>query len=183
MQPGPSPARTPSSPPAADDTTVTVPQAFATHTRAEAKTAMMQVLGNARHAVAVHTHHLDPGLLDDADVLAVLRRLAVAGRGATLRFLLHDPARVLRESHRLLPLAQRLPSAIELRVPLEDDDLAYASAFMLNDADGYLLRPLATRFDGRGSTCAPGEHRTLLRYFDEVWGRSAPAEGLRPLGI
>lgn len=144
---------------------------------------MLQVYGDARHAVAVHSHDLDPGLLDDADVLAVLRRLAGSGRGASLRFLLHDPARVLRDSHRLVPLAQRLPSAIELRVPLEDDDLAYAAAFALNDVGGYLLRPLATRFDGRGSTCAPGEHRTLLHYFDDVWNRSAPAEGLRPLGI
>jgi hypothetical protein len=159
------------------------PRVLATCTRADVKDALLQLFGDARHAVAVHSRDLDPGVLDDDEVLKVLRRLAGSGRGASLRFLLHDPAKALRDSHRLIPLAQRLPSAVQLRVPLEDDDLAYASAFVLNDADGYLLRPLAGRFDGRGSTCAPGEHRKLRRYFEEVWGRSVAAEGLRPLGI
>lgn len=160
-----------------------VPRALTTRTRADVKSALLQLFGDARHAVAVHSRDLDPGLLDDDDVLALLRRLASSGRGASLRFLAHDPAQALRDSHRLIPLAQRLPSAVQLRVPVEDDHLAYAPSFALNDAGGYLLRPLAGRFDGRGSTCAPGEHRPLQRYFDEVWNRSAPAEALRPLGI
>ncbi len=160
-----------------------VSRSLAPRTRADVKDALLQLFGDARHAVAVHSRDLDPGLLDDEEVLTVLRRLAGSGRGASLRFLLHDPARALRDSHRLIPLAQRLPSAVQLRVPLEDDDLAYAPSFALNDVGGYLLRPLADRFDGRGSTYAPGEHRRLQRYFDEVWNRSAPAEALRPLGI
>lgn len=159
------------------------PTAFATGTRLEVRDALLRLLGDARHALSVHSRDLAPGVLDDEQVLAALRRLAVSGRGASLRFLLHDPARVLREHHRLVPLAQRLPTAIALRVPVEDDDLAYAPAFALNDAGGYLLQPLAGHFDGRGSTHAPGQWRPLQRYFDEVWDRSLPADGLRPLGI
>jgi hypothetical protein len=131
--------------------------------------------------MAFHTHDLDPALLDDDEAIAALRRVAGSGRGASLRFLLHDPARVLRSGHRLIALAQRLPSVIELRVPVEDDHLAYAAAFALNDVGGYLLRPLAQRHDGRGNTCAPGEQAPLLAYFEEVWQRAEPAAELRPL--
>jgi predicted GNAT family N-acyltransferase len=158
-------------------------QVLVTRDRAEVKAALLQLLGAARHAVAVHSRDLDPGLLDDEDIVLVLQRLAGSGRGASLRFLLHDPARALRDGHRLVALAQRLPTAVQMRAPVEDDDRAHAAAFVLNDTSGYLLRPLADRFDGRGSLSATGEHRALLRYFDHVWERARPATELRPLDL
>jgi predicted GNAT family N-acyltransferase len=158
-------------------------QVLVTRDRAEVKAALLQLLDAARHAVAVHSRDLDPGLLDDEDVVLALQRVAGSGRGAALRCLLHDPARAMRDGHRLLALAQRLPTAVQMRVPVEDDDRAYAAAFVLNDAGGYLLRPLAGRFEGRGSTQGRGEHRALLRYFDQVWERARRATELRPLGL
>lgn len=151
--------------------------------RSDVKAALLQLLGDARHTLSVHSHDFDPGTLDDVDVLAALRRLAGSGRGASLRFLLHDPAQALRDGHRLIALEQRLPSAVHMRVPVEEDDLAYASAFVVNDVGGYLLRPLSGRFEGRGSTCERAQQGPLQRYFDQVWERSKDATELRPLGM
>ena len=158
-------------------------QELLTASRAEVKAALLQLLGDARHTLSVHSRDLDPGILDDVDVLAGLRGLAGSGRGTSLRFLLHDPAQAMRDGHRLIALAQRLPSAVQMRVPVEENDIAYASAFALNDVGGYLLRPLAGRFEGRGSTCERGQHGLLQRYFNEVWERSESAAELRSLGI
>lgn len=156
---------------------------LATNNRDDVKSALVALLDDARHSVCVHSRDLDPGILDDVDVLIALRRLAGSGRGASLRFLLHNPAKALRDGHRLIALAQKLPSAVQMRVPVEEDDLAYPSAFTVNDVGGYLMRPLASRFDGRGSTCERDQHGPLSRYFDEVWERSENAAELRSLGI
>jgi predicted GNAT family N-acyltransferase len=142
-----------------------------------------QLIADARHAVVIHHRDLAPGVLDHEEVLSALRRLATSGRGADLRLLLGDPDKLLRDGHRLIPLAQRLTSTIHLRVPVEEADMAYPSAFLANDVGGYLMLPLAERHEGRGATCNPGKCRELQRYFDEVWERAAPATVLRSLGL
>ncbi len=151
--------------------------------RDEAITAVLTLLGDARHSVAFYTRELDPGLLDAEPVLQVLRQLAMRGRGAELRLLVQEPQAALLDGHRLIALAQRLPSVIRLRVPVEDSDRQYAAAFALNDVGGYLLRPLGNRYEGQGNTCDPGRQAQLLRYFEQVWERSEPATVLRPLEL
>ena len=151
--------------------------------RDEAITAVLSLLGDARHSMAFYTRELDPGLLDAEPVLQALRQLAMRGRGAELRLLVQEPQAALLDGHRLIALAQRLPSVIRLRVPVEDSDRQYAAAFALNDVGGYLLRPLGNRYEGQGSTCDPGRQAQLLRYFEQVWERSEPATVLRPLEL
>lgn len=151
--------------------------------RDEALAAIGRLLDDARHELAILTHDLDPALLDMPAVLHGIRRIASSGRRARIRILVRDPRRASGSGHRLVPLAQRLPSSIELRVPQEDRDLDDPSAFLLNDRHGYLHRPLAARSEGTGSTFAPGPHRQLLARFDEVWERALPAAELRALGL
>lgn len=158
-------------------------QLLRTETREHVIAAVLQLFADARHAVVIHHRELAPGVLDHEDVLAAMRRLATSGRGADLRLLLGDPGQALRDGHRLIPLAQRLTSSIQLRVPVEDPDRVYPSAFLANDVGGYLMLPLVERYEGRGATCNPGTSRQLVRYFDEVWERSAPATVLRSLGL
>lgn len=78
-----------------------------TANRADAGAAVLTLLRQARHSVIIHHRDLAPGVLDDEDVLDALRTLATSGRGASIRILLDDAERVLREGHRLIPLAQR----------------------------------------------------------------------------
>ncbi|HET8897364.1 MAG TPA: GNAT family N-acetyltransferase [Rhodanobacteraceae bacterium] len=172
-------------PPAERGTPVARPpaQPFQFNSRASALAALLEVIQDARHALQFQTHNLDPALLDDDAVLEALRRVASSNRGASLRFLLHDPAEVLRRGHRLIALAQRLPSRFAFRQLIEDEPLAYPSAFVLNDVGGYLFRPLASRFDGRGDRCAPGEAAPLANWFEESWNRAQPAAELRPLDL
>jgi len=70
-----------------------------------------------------------------------------------------------------------------LRTPVEDNDLQYPSAFLLNDASGYYFRTLATRFEGEAVNYAPGRHAQLLEYFNQVWERAELSEDLRQLSL
>lgn len=145
--------------------------------------AHVRLLCAVRHRVCLYLPVMQPGVLDDEAALAELRRVATSGRHAQIRVLTHDAERAHRDGHRLLALAQRLPTAVAVRVPTEDAHLRYGSAFVVGHAGAFLFRPVLDRYDARGSLDAAGEASRLLAYFEEVWERAEPAWQIRPLGI
>ncbi|MGH8235103.1 MAG: GNAT family N-acetyltransferase [Rhodanobacteraceae bacterium] len=141
------------------------------------------LLAGTKHSICVFVRELHPLLLNDTACLVELRRLAISGRGASIRMIAQDLTRALNEGTRLLELAQRLSSVIELRRPVEPADLKFPSAFMCVDTQGYLFRPVEYEMGATGSTYAPGRHAELMRVFEDVWNRSEPWPELRTLGI
>lgn len=142
--------------------------------------AHRRLFAAARHDVAIVSHDLDPGVLDNSDVLDELRRIALSGRRARIRILVRQPA---TRAAALIALAQRLPSVIAIRSPVDDEDRALELGLVLNDGAGYLLRNDASRVDGHGALDAPARQRPLLRRFDEMWERAEPCAELRALSI
>jgi predicted GNAT family N-acyltransferase len=133
----------------------------------------------ARHRLWIYTRDLDRLLYDREAFLDAVRRIALSGRGAEVRILIHDARDAVRDGHRLLHLAARLPTYIHLRSPVAEEDRQYPSAFLLNDAGGFLLRPIGSRWEGEGRTASPGHQAGLLNYFNQVWERSEPDPELR----
>lgn len=152
-------------------------------TREELIAVTRRLLSGARHSMCVRVRELHPLLLDDTACLVELRRLAISGRGASIRVLANDLTRAIQGGMRVLELAQRLSSIIEMRRPTEPDDIAYGSAFMCVDTCGYLFRPVEHEMLTVGSTWAPGRHAELMRSFEDVWARSEPWPELRILGV
>ncbi|MEP7044799.1 MAG: GNAT family N-acetyltransferase [Dokdonella sp.] len=158
-------------------------QLLVAENREQAQAAIAILLADARHELSIYTRDLDAALFDVPATLDALKRIALSGRHAQIRILLHDPRKPLADGHRLIALAQRLPSVITLRTPVDERDLQYPAAFLINDRRGYLFRPLGSRLEGEGSTYQPGRHAQLHAFFNEVWERSAPSTELRPLGF
>ncbi|MGN6313680.1 MAG: GNAT family N-acetyltransferase [Rhodanobacteraceae bacterium] len=152
-------------------------------TREQLIEATLSVLTSVRHELRILVRELDPMLLDDSACLVELRRIAISGRGASIRVLAQDISRAQQAGNRMLDLAQRLPSVIQFRRPIEDVDREYPSAFMCTDAGAYLFRPIAQRMECVGSTYAPGRAAQLQALFDQVWERSEPMSELRPLKL
>lgn len=159
------------------------PRILRSSTREELIGVTLTLLEGAQHSMCVLVRELHPLLLNDTACMVELRRLAISGRGASIRIIAQDLSRAMQEGSRLLELAQRLSSVIEIRRTVEPDDLAYNSAFMCVDSCGYLFRPLESEMTAVGSTYAPGRHAELMRLFEEVWARSEPWPELRALGI
>lgn len=170
-------------PPAATPTQRPQPRPLQAQTFGEVSDAMLVLLADARHEVALFSRDLEPGLLDNDTFVEAFKRIALGGRRARVRILVQEPRRAISEGHGLLRLAQQLPSVIELRVPVEDRDLAEPAAFLINDRGGYLVRALGARPEADGNTCGPGRHAQLLASFNEIWERSQPSADLRVLGI
>lgn len=152
-------------------------------TRDEVAAARLQLLGDARHRLAIRLPVLGSDIYAGTDELDQLRRIATSGRSALIRILLHDPEAALRNDHRLIALAQRLPSSIQIRMPVDEVDLGWASACLLNDTGGYLFLPEAERPQGRAARNHRANAVPLQQHFDEVWERSERAGMLQTLDI
>ena len=152
-------------------------------TREECTAAVDQLVAGARHKLWIYTRDLDRLLYDRESFIAEVRRIALSGRGAEVRILIQDASDAVRDSHRLLHLAARLPSYIHLRTPVIDEDRQYPSAFILNDIGGFLLRPIGSRYEGEGQSASPGLQAGLLNYFNQAWERAEPDPELRRVSV
>ena len=151
--------------------------------REQAAAESLALIGAARRELCIYTRDLDPALFESDVALEALKRVAISGRGASIRIIVQEPRLVVAHGHRLLQLTQRLTSVFALRTPVNDADLQYPSAFLINDVYGYYFRVLGTRFEGEAVNYAPGRHAQLLEYFNQVWERSEPSEDLRQLAL
>jgi predicted GNAT family N-acyltransferase len=151
--------------------------------REDTAASRLQLLREARHDLSIRLPMLHNDTFASLDELAELRRVATSGRSARIRVLLHDPESALRNDHRLIALAQRLSSTIQIRMPVDELDLGYRSACLLNDAGGYLFLPEADRPSGRAASHDRAAQAPLQRHFDETWERSERASLLQVLDL
>jgi predicted GNAT family N-acyltransferase len=151
--------------------------------RDETAAARLQVLGATRHQLSMYLPLLGNDSYASVEELTELRRIAISSRIAQIRIVLHDPEVALRNDHRLIALAQRLPSAVQIRMPVDEADLAYASAYLLNDVGGYLFLPEASRPQGRAALHDRAAQAPLRQHFDAVWERAERATALQTLNI
>jgi hypothetical protein len=145
----------------------------------------LQLLAAARYKLVIHLPALPADAFNTPAELAELRRIATSGRNADIRIVLGDAEAALRAGHRLIDLAQRLPSAIQIRTPAGEDESGPVNMafWLLNDTYGYLFLPDASRLEGRGALeDGPGQ-APLLIDFEQIWERAEPASQLQPLGL
>ncbi|WP_457097581.1 GNAT family N-acetyltransferase [Lysobacter sp. P5_B9] len=153
----------------------------AVETHDAAIAALLGIIGTARRELWIYSRELDPGLLDQADVLAALRRFATQ-RGVA-HILLQDAVAPQSAHAPLIGLSQRLPSAFLLRAIEEPVDRAYAAAFIANDRGGWYFRPLGHRPEGETRIDQPARAKQLQNVFEPVWERARPCSEYRTLGI
>ena len=128
----------------------------------ELRETICRIIDLSRHALVMYSRDLDPVITDHVDVLEALRRRSLSGRGASIRILLQDSTRAVRDGHRLIEQARRLSSVYSLR-RVHPEDMQYPSAFVVNDTGGFLFRTFGDRFDGEGHTHHPAGANSLLR--------------------
>lgn len=140
------------------------------------------VARTATARLALLTRDLEPQVYGQEAFLDEVRRVATAGRYARVRILVQDSRRAVADGHKLVELARRLSSYVEIRKP-HPEHRNVNEAFLIADEGALLYRKLADRYEGFADTHAPLEARMRLREFDDMWERAAPDSELRRLGI
>lgn len=145
--------------------------------------ATLELIAQARRQLLIYSHDLEHALYGKDEVVQALKQFALGSRNAVVQIIIQDLGNLGNRQHPMLDLAQRLPSRLVLRTPLESEDLQYPSAFVANDRDGYLFRLLNDRYQGHWSPNLPSRSRPLREEFDRVWQRSRPCTEFRVLGL
>ena len=145
--------------------------------------ATRQLVMAARRQIYIYSRDLDYVVYGQKDLVEALKQFALSNRNASVQIIVQDPTSLRNQVHPVVELAQRLPSYFLIRVPDEAEDLQYASAFVINDSDGYLFRLLGNRYEGYWSPNLPARHRPLREEFERVWQRSSACAEFRVLGL
>jgi hypothetical protein len=148
----------------------------------EASAVAHALADQARRTLLVYTEDLEPAIYDESPFLDAVSRLARAHSQSRIWILIHDARKVVQHGHRLIEIARRLSSAIQLRRPAPQYR-NYHESFLLADSCGYLHRPITTRYEGTANFHDPGKVADFEKYFMEVWERSEPDEEIKRLYI
>jgi hypothetical protein len=140
--------------------------------------AALSMVRQAARSVEIVSRNLDPKMYDNAEFCDAVSQLVVGSRRARVRALMHDTEPVVKHGHRLVPLAQRLPTFIELRVPAKEYD-DYNAAFLIVDGAGFIYRRQSDRFEATVDFNNPRRAGELARQFEEMWQTAVPDVNLR----
>lgn len=146
------------------------------------RAAAVALTDGARRALAILSRDLEAPVYDCEEFLQALQRLILLSRKVRVRIVVVDPLPAARSGHRLIALAQRLPSFIEIR-RAGPDHVGVTDAFLVADDAGLLYRPLASRYQGFADTYNPAEAGRQLRRFEEIWAHAEPEPEFRRLRL
>jgi len=148
-----------------------------------AMTASLELIAQARRQLCIYSQDLEYALYGDGSLVEAIKQFVLGNRNASVQIIIQDTANLRNQYHPLIDLTQKLPSYFLLRTPLEAEDLQNQTAFVVNDAGGYLFRLLGNRYEGYWSPHLPSRNRPLREDFERIWQRSRPCSEFRALGM
>lgn len=135
---------------------------------AELRQLSVAMAGTARRQLDIASRSLDPKVYDTEEFVEAVKKLALTKRGQ-IRILVLDPEALLSQgSHRLVELAMRVSSHIEIRKPGPDHQ-EYNEALLLADRMGVVYRKYSDRHDGQANYHAPLWAARLSDDFEQLW--------------
>ena len=145
-------------------------------------TAALRLAQQTQRSLCIHTRCFDPKIFDTREYAAAMREMITQKRRVSVRVLVQDVSKIVREGHRLVDLALRLSSFFTLRTPSPEFN-QYNDAFIVADSIGYLRQRPADRYEAQACFCARQEATELQKYFNMVWQHSEPHPDLRRLNL
>ncbi len=143
---------------------------------------VIKLCQDATRYVAILSPALDHRVFDNEALQETLSAIARASRQTQVRILISDVRPLVSRGHRLLELARRLPSAVQLQRLDEHPDWN-GETIVIRDRNGVLYRPGDSdtqafyEADSRAST------QRHLDLFEELWRFSSKDPELRTLSI
>lgn len=130
----------------------------------------------------IASRQLDPAVYDSDAFVEAVKKIVLGSRYARVRILISAPEAVVKQGHRLVTLALKLTSFIEIRTPAVEDR-EFNQAMVVADRTGYIHQQLADRYEGVADFSNRGRASELSRAFDLLWERAVPDPNLRRLHI
>lgn len=146
--------------------------------QAEIRAHALAFLQQARRSLCIYSTDLEAWLYHHSSVQQACTEFLLAHPKNRLRILVQDAGAAVRNGHRLVNLARRLPSNCQIR-KLDPDQPVDAMTYLLADADGVLMRPKPAEWMGTVTYHDPGRGRQRQAHFDQAWETSLSEPNLR----
>ena len=130
----------------------------------------LKVVEASRREILLLSHMLDPALFDNDQFYQVILDLARSDRNAQVKILLKDIGPVVEQGHRLLNLARRLSSKIEIRklfIKPEKDSITY----LIGDRKCLLYMHEDQVYNGFVNYEAVQECKSITDEFTYLWDK------------
>jgi len=148
----------------------------------ELQAAVLSTCREARRELAVFSPDLSSELYDRAEIETALSELARNHRRAQVRLLVEDTRLLAAQGHRLVQLAQRLPSKIAIR-KLTNELESKACGFVLGDRAQLVYQTDPDQPLGFRHTDDRARVKTLKEIFDRAWETAQEDPQLRRLTL
>jgi hypothetical protein len=151
-------------------------------TREENAEAALELVKQSKQKLAIISQELDPLVYDQVDFLDALRNLVTNNRYVEVRIIVFEPELIVRKGHKLLDLAGKVSSFIELR-KVSSKYKSFNESVLIADEIGYLYRESTERYRGRVNFNSRRESKHLLDVFNNMWETAKPDQNLRRMHL
>lgn len=148
----------------------------------DCRAAATELVRQGHRTLLIFTHDLDRKVYDDVDFIDAVSALARRHHLSWIRILVQDMEPVIHGRHRLVELARRLSSRIEIR-HVHPNHRSFNKAYLVVDDTGLLLRDTARGYSGSANFYAPHEAREYAALFHRVWDMSQRDPNLNRLHL
>lgn len=133
--------------------------------------AALRLVSQGGRSLDIFSRDLEHRIYDNMEFADAVRALAVKTRDLQVRILVIDPDFIIKHGHRLIELARRLTSHMEIR-KVHEDYCNNPEAYLVVDNRGLLHRKLASRYEAVVNFNNPLTATELHNQFIEMWERS-----------
>lgn len=142
----------------------------------------LRLAGSARRYLCLLSPRLDARVFDTPDLVSALTALARRSRQTDIRILVQDARPLVKQGHRLLQLARRMPSKVRLQVLPEHPEWP-GHTLVIRDRDGVLYLPADSESGGFFEPDSRASTQKHLELFESLWRSSAASPELRRLHL
>lgn len=150
--------------------------------REEQRDGVLALAGQAASRILILSDELEPFLYDNNAFVDACRQMVIRHERCHVHMLVKSAENLKKMDHRLLPLLQRLPSRMALKV-CHVEDREYPETFMLADSRGIFLKRVPGRSPALLSADDPRLNAEYARQFAGFWERADSDMSLARLAL
>ncbi len=142
----------------------------------------VELCGSAARQVCILSPNLDHAVFDNIELANVLGVLIRSSSQTRVRILVADSRALVARGHRLLKLARRIPSSVQIQ-KLTEHPQWKNETIVICDRDGVLYKPGDSDHDGFYEPSSRASAQRYLELFEELWRHSTQDVELRSLTL
>ncbi|MCK4744133.1 MAG: hypothetical protein KAT25_09955 [Sulfuriflexus sp.] len=144
--------------------------------------ASINLVQQGRYTLDIVSRELDHKIYDNEEFKAVVKDLATSGAKAKIRLLIQDSDKAVKQGHRLVELARRLTSFIDIRIQGKRFK-EFNEAWLIVDSKAWVRRPFADKYNADVSFLATRQLRETSKIFNTMWDEASHDPNLRRLSL